>query len=190
MEYAELPFIKQKNLSRKIRVILFGIPILFSTRNSYVKGVPPIDSAPGGMAEIPNEWVEDNNLQDLIRVPYNSFCFVPTTSSLDIYDPNGPNFYQDLSDYDNVIQNLTSFDRYIASTDTSVTTYGDAQENQEHIDWNDRNGAFTLAELAVQNDLASSTLQDVSIILDTLTNCLTPITQSKLYELRIVLLRI
>ena len=142
----------------KVRAFILGIPVIFTTRNVYVRNSPALDSAPGSMEKIPTDWIAENNLEDIVSIPFNSTCFVPTVSSLDIYETGYTHFYWILSNYESTVQNRTQLDRYIASVDASVNTFGFFQENQQHVSLDARNSLFFISETVGQSSLASSTL--------------------------------
>ncbi|MFK8104023.1 MAG: T9SS type A sorting domain-containing protein, partial [Saprospiraceae bacterium] len=141
----------------KLKVRVLGIKIIKTDRDVSVRNTQPYDSCPGGLIGFEKTLVPQE-LEDIVDVKYNAYCFVPTVSSLDIKAPFNEDLFIDVSDPINVTTNLSDLDGFDASTDASYLSYGDLQENQFHAKINTTNAPYLLYKIASRNDLLNINL--------------------------------
>lgn len=106
-----------------IFAMILDIPVVYSNTTVKVKNNLPFDSAPGGVWDAEAFGFDLSQLTSLpanISVPYTSFCFMPSVSSLDLLYPYNQNLYVNIQNLNIVGNNLTPFARYSSPIVPSV----------------------------------------------------------------------
>lgn len=125
----------------------YGILLLSDTEEFTIDPANIInyDHAPGGLRQF--EELEEGQTESEQGWLYNSFCFIPTISGLDLpyEDP-----FADVSNIANTLDDIPHIRSYIGSQDVGMY-YGAAQVNMPHISLNNALARFLLSNILQHN---------------------------------------